>query len=102
MRSYIKVWITRDANTGAPNGVLPTFADFAEGPYALERYHKDDAIGNLGIFLNPGVQGVKQWRLYHDLQDGNGFVDTGIVIPPEVFAFVAAYNLANYDQHPLD
>jgi len=99
MRSYMKVWITRD-NLGNINGVVPE--GFGEGPFALVRYHKVDALGNIAIFLNPGIQGVKQWRLYSDQQDGLGPRDTGLIVAPQTFAFAAAYNLQPYASHPLD
>ncbi len=95
MRSYIKIYLSGDFLTvsGTPTEQAPT-------PYALLRYHKDDAIGNLGAILQPGIAGVKEWRLYAD--QGSGMVDTGLVIPPQVFAYQYAYALAAWDSHPLD
>jgi hypothetical protein len=97
MRSYMKVFISRD-ELGNPNGVFENHLDGTEGPFSLQRFDKSTAIGNLVGFLQPGVAGIKQWRLYAD--QGSGFIDTGTIVPPEVFAFVFAYSLNIYPSHP--
>jgi hypothetical protein len=97
MRSYMKVYVSSDFRSifETPNDAAPT-------PSALLRYHKADAIANIGIFLQPGFAGIKEWRLYADQGLGAGMQDTGLVVPPEVFAFFAAYSLGNYPDHPKD
>jgi len=99
MRSYMKIYVTRD-QFGNFNGVVG--AGWGEGPYALERYHKNDALGNMSIFFQPGFAGVKTWGLWADQQDGRGERDTGLRIPTAQFAFQVAYNLQPYSSHPLD